>query len=859
MERPRLFADLEAGAAGGVTLISAPAGSGKTMLLSSWIESGNATDPVAWVSVERGESDATRFFASVVDALRQSGEIGADHPLATLAPAPLGGQEEYVDRLLDGLAHLDRRVVLVVDDLHELHSEEALRGLGRLLEAAPAGLRVVIATRRDPKLGLHRLRLEGRLTEIRGEDLVFTADEAGELLHDAGIELAAGEIERLRGRTEGWAAGLRLAALSLARHDDPARFVSEFSGSERTVADYLVAEVLAHQEPAARELLLSTCILERVSPELADALTGTPGSGRLLLELEEANALVSAVDVSRSWYRYHHLLADLLRLELQREWPERVDGLHRTAATWLADHGHMTEAIRHAQLAKDWELGVELLARHWVELVLAGEETTLRALLAGLPPAVAEADAEMATATAAALLAEARWEEVDALLARARAALDEIPDIRRRRAELGLVTVQLLRGRRLGGLEDVDIDRLLEGEELDLDLEALALMNIGIAETWALRIPEARDHLERALELGRRAERPHIQVNALANLGFVANISHDLVKGEELLRSAIALADRVGWSTQPIVGVAYMGLGQILVDRGHTQEGGEWLARADPILSEGSEAAATLALRHAQGMVAIAGGRYDDALAAWTEAERAAQPLRTEHFLALPARQWQFRSRLGLGQLDEVERGLAERGSGAEWHNLEARLLLARDDPAGAAAALEPVLAGEAPFYHLNLEIEAYLLDGLARAGMGEQDAAFASVERALALAEPQGRMWIVATVPGVEELLRAHPLHRTAHAAFVTDLIDYLAGREAAAAPGGGGDLREPLTDRELAVLRFLPTNLSAGEIGSEMFLSVHTVKTHMRRLYAKLDAHSRAEAVQRARAAGLLGAARR
>jgi LuxR family maltose regulon positive regulatory protein len=507
----------------------------------------------------------------------------------------------------------------------------------------------------------------------------------------------------------------------------------------------------------------------------------------------------------------------------------------------------MTEAIRHAELAKDWDMSVDLLARHWVELVLAGEDTTLRSLLVGLPQSVIDDDPEAATIAAADRIGQARWAEVDRLLGQARASLSRVAPDRRARAEVGVTTVELLRGRRLGGVEEVEgIDALLAGERLDLDLHALAAMNIGIAETWALRIPEASAHLEQALVLGRRAGRPYIELSSLANLGFISVLTHDLVRGEDLLRQAVAISERVGWSTAEVVGVAYMGLGAVLVDRGRTAEGAEWLARADPILTDGSEAAAELVLRHAQGMVAIETGRFEEALERWSEAERIGRSLRAEHFLTIAAVQWQLRALLGLGRFDEVEAGLAQRDAGAEWHNLEARLMLARGEREAAAAALEPVIAGNAPYYHLNLEIEAYMLDGLARG-------AHASIERALALAEPQGRMWMLSTIPGVAELLREH--RETAHGAFVRDLTDHLGGQDVE----GPGPLPESLTDRELAVLRFLPTNLSAGEIGNEMFLSVHTVKTHMRRLYAKLDAHTRAEAVQRARAVGLLGAVRR
>ena len=290
-----------------------------------------------------------------------------------------------VERLLKDLAPLEERLWLVIDDVHELGSDEARRQLELLVMRAPPELRFVLATRHDVRLGLHRLRLEGELTEIRADDLRFSLAEARDLFAGAGVELTDAALAMLVDRTEGWAAGLRLAALSLAGHPDPERFAAEFSGSERTVAEYLLAEVLERQGEEVRRLLLRTSVLERVNGELADLLTGDSGGERVLHELEEAGAFVVSLDAARSWFRYHRLFAGLLQLELRRTEPGEVAALHELAAGWLAEHGFPVEAIRHAQAAQDWGLAARLLADHWPGLYLDGQAATVHALLAGFP------------------------------------------------------------------------------------------------------------------------------------------------------------------------------------------------------------------------------------------------------------------------------------------------------------------------------------------------------------------------------------------------------------------------------------------------------------------------------------------
>src|SRR5215468_8156281 len=330
--RPRLFGRL--GAQARVSVVSASPGSGKTVLLRSWISQSGVAGRAAWVPAGRGERDPQRFWLSVLAALRQTGPGSALVRELTAAP-DLDGWV-ITERLLADLAPLDDRLWLVVDDVHELGAE-ALRQLELLIMRAPPELRFVLATRHDVRLGLHRLRLEGELAEIREPDLRFTLAEARELFAAARVDLP--DPAPLVERTEGWAAGLRLAALSLAGQPDPGRLAAEFSGTERTVVEYLLAEVLDRQGEPVRRLLLRTSILERVNGELAGLLTGDSGRERVLQDLEAANAFVVALDAARSWFRYHHLLADLLRLELRREAPAEMPLLHRSAAGWYAEHG----------------------------------------------------------------------------------------------------------------------------------------------------------------------------------------------------------------------------------------------------------------------------------------------------------------------------------------------------------------------------------------------------------------------------------------------------------------------------------------------------------------------------------------
>jgi len=867
VSRPTLWQRL--GAAPRVTVVSAPPGSGKTVLLRSWIREAGLAERAAWVPVGRDERDPQRLWLSVLGALRQT--IPGSTLVRMLTAAPDLDGWAITERLLTDLAPLEDRIWLVIDDLHELGADEARRQLELWLMRAPPQLRFVLATRHDVRLGLHRLRLEGELTEIREADLRFTVAEARELFDAAGVELPDSAVMILHERTEGWAAGLRLAALSLAGHPDPERFAAEFSGTERTVAEYLLAEVLERQPGEVRRLLLRTSGLDRINGELADLLTGASGGERMLQDLEEANAFVVSLDAARSWFRYHHLFADLLQLELRRTQPEEVAALHKLAAGWLAGHGYPVEAIRHAQAARDWGLAAGLLADHWPGLYLGGQEATVHALMAGFPARASAADAELAAVAAADELARGSLEAAERCMGLAERGSALVPEGRRRQAQVLLGVVQLLLTRRHGNLPAVAeqaqrLQALAEAPDaaqhdlapvaragLGEELRAFALVKIGDSETWAGRLDQAESHLEQGVALARRIGRPYLEFMGLVYRAEIELNRPFFPRAAERSRQAIDLAERHGWTDDPDACNAFMTLGAALAWQGRLDEAEAWVQRAERTIRAEANPAVAMGSQYVRGQFELGRGQVAGALAAFRAAQRLAGP----HPLARPLRAWLVHALVRLGETEDAEQvlaGLGERDRDrGEMRIAAAALWLARDDPHAATVALAPVLEGSAGVGWRSWLVEAFLLEAIARDALGDPAAAGHALEHALDLAEPDGAlMWFL--MHPAPRLLKCHARQRTAHAALIAQILDLLGGNRPARSPARLRPPLEPLTKSEIRVLRYLPTHLTAPEIATELSVSTTTVKTHLRNVYAKLGAHSRAEAVASARALDLL-----
>ena len=866
IDRGDLLAALDRAAARTVTIISAPAGSGKTSLVRAWADAQGERRRLAILQVQRDQQDAQQFWLALLDAVCDAAAVTgrAGPPAAT----PGFNPSAMVDRVLAELADASADITLVIDDLHELKSPEALAQLTRVLTNLPPGVHAMLTTRHDLRLGLHQLRLAGELSEIRAADLRFTERETRLLLAASGIELSESGAALLHQRTEGWAAGLRLAVISMAGHPDPERFVAEFSGSDRTVAEYLIAEMLERQPADVQDLLLRTSLLDQVNGELGDLLTGRSGSERILLALADANAFVLPLDPERTWFRCHRLFGDLLRLELRRTLPEEVPALHRRAAGWFIRQGRAVDAIRHTQAAGDWPDAARLLADHSFSLTLDGQVQTMQALVRAFPSG--EDHPELALVRAGGDLVQGYLDQAAAHLAVAEAYVAKAPPDRQRRLQVAIASLQLSLARRRGHLAGVIeqvrfLDSPLTGQSdediaLGSDLRAVALMNLGTVEAWTLALPDAERHLRQGAALAREIGLPYLEVGCLSELGFASKIE-PFATTQLRCREAIALAERHGWGAEPVISPALSNMAGTAVWLGEFDEAERWLERTAQALQTDRGPIMRLVLHQATAMLHACRGRLHEALEEFSAAEQLRSQLEGSHALASQVTGWRLATLARLGRTGEARAALAalddERAGSGEILNARAVICLAEGDLAGALAAVQPVLDGTAPVIGYVTVVEAHLLAGLAHNGVGDQRAVNQAVERALALAEAD-RLVLPFAMTFSRELLESLPPHETAHAALLAGILDALHGSHPAPGIHRPPLDGEELSPGELRVLRYLPTNLSRPEIAGELSVSVNTVSTHVRSIYAKLQVTDRSSAVQRARELRLLAAGR-
>jgi LuxR family maltose regulon positive regulatory protein len=636
------------------------------------------------------------------------------------------------------------------------------------------------------------------------------------------------------------------------------------------VAEYLLAEVLEGLAPDVRRLLTRTSLLTRVNGQLAALLTDDAGAERSLQALADAGGFVVALDASRTWFRFHHLFADLLAVELRNTEPEEIPGLHRLAARWYAEHGDVVEAIAHAQAAGDAQGAAGLLIGHYFSLTLDGRRATARTLLERLDSELLDDSPELAVVVAAEQLVSGSLQAATAHLAFAERHVTWVPDDRRDRFGLALLVIRLTLARRVGDFRSVfdevspavAVDEPQNGRDIAIhnDVRTLALMNLGIVEVWSARFGEGERHLEEARELARRSGRPYLEVECDAHLAHVASW-RSFTRGREASTRVIDLAERHGWEEDPVIAPALVTLGSCLLQAGRFSEVEPWLARAAQTVRPELEPAVGVQLNVVRGGLQMALGRVQEALESFQDADRLGLLLMSDSPLSLQLRSSKLRAMLALGESSAVREALAElsdseRDAG-ELREVIATVALADDDPGTALTQLAPTLSGSADVHSPVVVVRSLLLAALAHDALDEGEEREQAVERALDLAETDVLILPFAHIPA-RELLERHPRHRTAHGALITQILDVLSGRSPAPEAGPVTPALDTLSDAELRVLRYLPTNLSAGDIADQLYVSTNTVKTHMRHIYAKLEDHSRTSAVARGRALGLLGGGR-
>jgi LuxR family maltose regulon positive regulatory protein len=866
--RPRLDELLGIGGRARLTLVSAPAGFGKTTLVTAWVA---GVERVAWVSLDEADRRPEVFWAYLLTALDRAAPGTGAAGLALLgAGQPI---EAVLAAVLNELSVLPDDVTLVLDDYHAVEGPDLQAGMALLVERLPPQLRLVVITRADPALPLARLRARGELTEVRAADLRFTQDEATAYLADAtGLDLEAGDVAALEARTEGWIASLQLAALSLRGREDPSGFIEGFAGDDRYVVDYLVEEVLDRQPAEVRDFLLGTAVLDRLTGALCDAVTGTTGGAATLESLERRNLFVVPLDDQRRWYRYHHLFADVLRAHLLMEQPERVAGLHRRASDWYADADEPVLAVRHALAAGDAARAAELAELAIPALGRDRREDVVRGWAHDLPEEVLGNRPVLAIGLVGGLMSSNDFDDVERRLAdiERQLALPEADQVVVNREELPRIPASLEMYRSALALNSGDpagtilrADRALELATDDDLLVRAAAPALSALASWTMGdLAAARRGYSVATEGLHRAGRIADVLGCTLAVADLDLALGRLDEAQQALERAVELSER----HRPDGGGVVRGTADMLValsrcawHRNDLALTAELLSRADELGESAGLAQHPYRWRVAMARLRAAARDFATAVELLDEAERVyvgdysppVHPIHATRARVLVASgdvagatAWALRHGVRaddhLSYLREYE------------HVTLARVLLAQQTPEAsrdAVALLERLLAAAEEGGRTGSVIEILALQAVA-----QHEAA--PLEHALTLAEPDGwvRVFLGAgpqVAPLLDALVRERPDRPFARRVLdaATDTVAVRPAPTTVAQP-----LVDPLSERELDVLRLLASDLDGPDIARHLVVSLNTVRTHTKHIYAKLGVNNRRSAVSRAHQLGLL-----
>jgi ATP/maltotriose-dependent transcriptional regulator MalT len=864
VSRPRLIERLNEGLrhTPGLTLISAPAGFGKTTLVSEWV--AGCERSVAWLSLDEGDNDASRFLTYLIAALQTiTTEIGTGAFGALQAPQP-PPIESLLTSLLNEIATLPNNFILVLDDYHVVEAKSVDQALTFLLEHQPSQMHLVITTRQDPDLPLARLRARGQLTELRAADLRFTVSEAAEFLNQVmGLRLSAENIAALEARTEGWIAGLQLAALSMQGQKDEASFIKSFTGSHRFVMDYLVEEVLGQQSESVQTFLLRTSILDRLCGPLCDAVLLSPAAtGQKTLEyLERANLFLIPMDNERHWYRYHHLFADLLRQRLPQsiaspagigDAESRVNKLHIRASQWYEDNGLEMEAFHHAAAANDIERAERLIEGKGIPLHLRGAVTSILGWLHSLPRSVLDARPSLWWRYASLLLVNGQTTGVEEKLQAAEAALQgaEVND------ETRNLIGRIAAARATLSLTRYDAETMLIQSRRALEFLPLNNHTTRANANWTLgvaymfkgdRAAAGRAYTE-AVSLSQTAGATFTTILATIGLGNVQEANNELYRAAETYRRILQLA---GDQPLQIIGEVHLGLAHILYEW-NDLDGAEQHGQNSLQLEQQYEKWIDryIICEVFLARLKLAQGDVDGAATMLAQANQSAHQ---QNFI------YRFPEVAAAQVLTLLRQGnVAAAAQLTQTYQLpisQARVYLAQGDASSALEILQRFRQQAEEKGWADEQLKALVLQAVARHAHGEKEKAVQLIGEALRLAESGGfiRLFIDEGEPMTRLLSEASAQGMMSD--YIGKLLSALdAQKDLQPSSFQLQPLIEPLSSRELEVLQLVAQGLSNEEIGKRLFLALDTVKGHNRRIYDKLQVQRRTEAVARARELGLL-----